>query len=88
MTKPGSQSGPGDAIAVKRAASLANQSGTLRILAVIGGERPEALLAAGANQLVFPAGVAIGAKGLPLARLLVQRTGDTQCARCSCSNRD
>jgi hypothetical protein len=68
MTKAGPQGGASDEIAVTRAASAAHQSGELRVVGVVGGERPEALLAAGANQLVFPQGLKAGEKEDYLAR--------------------
>ena len=68
VTKAGAQSGPSDAIAVKRASSMAHQSGESRVPAIIGGDPPEALLAAGANQLIFPLGLKPGAKDDYLTR--------------------
>jgi hypothetical protein len=53
VRKAGAQAGAGDPIAVKRAASVAHQSGELRVSAVVGGERAESLLVAGANRLLL-----------------------------------
>src|ERR1700674_2205584 len=62
VTKTGPQIGASNEITVKRASSLAHQNGELRVTAVIGGESPEALLAAGANLLVYPQGLNPGKK--------------------------
>ena len=48
------QGSPSDALAVKRAASVAHQAGQNRVTAVAGAASAEQLLAWGANQLVFP----------------------------------
>ena len=67
ITKPDVESAS-TIVAVKRAGSIAHQSGELRVSAVIGGETPEMLLAAGANQLIFAGGAKPGDKEDFLAR--------------------
>lgn len=55
-------------MSVKRAASVAHQSGEARVTAIIGGTTPETLLAWGANQLIYPAGLTAGERETYLTR--------------------